>query len=180
MFYALGIINPQNKLRKIRTMTKFSTKNLFYITASLSLIAAASIFGFLEIQKERKKEAIKKELDQFYLNELRLSYSSILRDKKEETGKSKDWYITWNYERIDNTKEHMSKDGYNWQHIKTIDKEAENIAGYQIWNEELGYEDGLSGQEMNPERKSLLNDINGQNLHYHIGYDKGKKARLNK
>lgn len=154
---------------------KINAKRVFYLTASISIIGAASIFGVLEIQKSKIEESEKKALDKFYLEKLRTRHFTILNEDRRE--KEREWMINLAYKWLEETKEHMSKDGYNWKQIENMNKEAEWKEKEKLWSQDEGYEDGLAGRPRNPEKDLFGKAPMDIQAYYIHGYKEGEKAR---
>lgn len=154
---------------------KINAKRVFCLVASISLIGAASIFGILELQKSKKQESEKKKLDEFYLEKLCTSHSTILSERKDSLD---ELFLEWAFKDLEETKERMSKDGYNWRQIEGMDKEAEWKVKEKLWSQDEGYEDGIAGRPKNPEKDLWGTAPFGVRAAYLHGYKEGEKARL--
>lgn len=138
-----------------------------YLAVSCFLVSYFSILGYKKFQNDGKEKASRKELDEFYLEKLKIKHLTISFCEK------KGLYLAINGERdgLKETKEHMSKDGYNWQQIANMNNEAKEKAKENIRNRDEGYEDGLAGKPKNPDKVWSS---------YNYGYAEGEKTRLNK
>ena len=171
---------------------KIDIKKTFYIAVTFFLVGFFSVFGFIKFQNDRKEKALRNELDKFYLNKLETNHFSLLSEGKKD--KPNNQLINWAYDWMKETKEHMAKDGYNWQQIENIDKKAERNQQVKALNIDEGYEDGLAGRPRNPNKdiskasfdaKSYYKDTKvktsiDEKYEYEYGYTEGNKARLNK
>jgi len=122
--------------------------------------------------KERQQTSIY--LDKYYKDKLNLIYYVILKIDREDTQYSA-WKEESDYNWLKETKDHMCKDGYNWQQIEQMEKKAESEQNERKWNTDSGYEDGFNGTEPNEYSKD--------NMYYQFGFKKGlekKKSLINK
>ena len=103
-------------------------RKYFYIFMSALAIVLTSTFCFSVWKKHKQaneRQQTRIYLDKYYKDKLNLIYYVILKIDREDTQYSA-WKEESDYNWLKETKDHMCKDGYNWQQIEQMEKKAES------------------------------------------------------
>lgn len=135
----------------------------FYFLLSACAIILTSVYCFLTWEKRCHAKELKERLDKHYFKELNSAYFTFFEHD------ANNWRTNFADDWIERTKDHMSKDGYNWQQIKEMEQLARDEQKNQRRMLDWGYDDGLNGKDPDP---YYLKDP-----HYMYGFKDGSKNK---
>ncbi len=137
-------------------------KKHFRLTISALAIIVSAVICYPILEKRYEKKEKKKSLDKYYFHALCHKYFTVLNPK------SSVYSINDAYSRIEKIEGYMSRDGYNFEQIESMELLAKIEKQDQRLELNWGYEDGASGEEPS--------ELHKDNFYYMYAYGEGKKA----